>query len=224
MADRAVYDKPRDDPTRTRVRAKGDVYQQDCTMDSQQYQKMFLELVIPAVREKMPWARRVVIQHDGASPHTGKGTEDVCRAGGERTSMSWEPSSSRGDRLKVDLVRQPANSPDFNVLDLCFNRSLAVIVGKYHARSKAQIAAAVEAAWSDYDCTKIERAFEYKTLVCKAVVRAKGWNNYTLPHRRDLVNGELPKLSVDELPYIPTVPPPPPPLVPPPPPLPLSAN
>lgn len=44
------------------------MYQADSTMDNsaQQYKKMFKELVmIPAVREKMSWARKVVIQHDG---------------------------------------------------------------------------------------------------------------------------------------------------------------
>lgn len=67
-----------------------------------------------AVRRKMPWLRGepVVIQCDGASPHTGK--DNINQLNREGQKKGWD----------IRFVQQRAQSPDLNVNDLGFFRSL----------------------------------------------------------------------------------------------------
>ena len=186
------------------LREKGEIYEEDTTMDSEQYQKMFKEKVIPAIRQKMPWARRIVVQHDGASPHTGKNTEDILRESGKQSKESWLQRwcvrTSQRD-VPINVERQPPNSPDMNVLDLCFNRALACKCAKERPRTKAEIVAAVEKAWREYESEKLTRAWEYKTIVLKAIIQANGWNNYKMPHRRDLDSNNNLKTVPEDIVY-----------------------
>jgi hypothetical protein len=64
--------------------------------------------VIQAIRKKMSWlcTSGVVIQHDGASPHVGKDNDFYLACSG------WEHD------LNLSFIRQPAQSPDLNKLDL----------------------------------------------------------------------------------------------------------
>ena len=95
-------------------------------------------------RRKMWWLRKVVVQHDGASAHTGKGAEDALRAAGG------------GRRMAIEIARQPPNSPDTNILDLCFNRSLTCRVSRLPTTNKARLVAAVAAEWQRYDRQTLE--------------------------------------------------------------------
>ena len=179
------------------LREKGDVFEEDCTMNSKVYQKMYKEKLLPAIKQKMHWAKRVVVQHDGATPHTGKGTEDILKQAGKNDNANEQ---------QIELVRQPPNSPDMNVLDLCFNRALACMAAKTRPRTKDEIAKAVELAWEQYEWQRLERAWKYKSFMLKAVVEYNGWNNFPLPHYRDEdENGkvtEVGKLTVDDVPEV----------------------
>ena len=41
---------------------------QDCNMDGPLFETMLRGLVIPAIRKKMPWAKKVALQFDNAPP------------------------------------------------------------------------------------------------------------------------------------------------------------
>lgn len=62
----------------------------------------------------MPWLRSklVVVQQDGASLHTGKNNPEILNSAG--MGLGW----------LVELVTQPAQSPDLNINDLGFFSSL----------------------------------------------------------------------------------------------------
>jgi hypothetical protein len=65
--------------------------------------------ILHAIKTKMPWLRQrgIEIQHDGASPHTGKGNK--VRLNVIAQENDWN----------MNIIVQPAQSPDLNKLDLC---------------------------------------------------------------------------------------------------------
>ena len=85
---------------------KGEWYPEDCNMDGELFEELVKRDVIPAIQTKMPWAKEVAVQMDGAKPHTKAGVLTRLNALGAKKAV------------KVKFVVQPANSPDFNVLDL----------------------------------------------------------------------------------------------------------
>ncbi|CAM9174044.1 unnamed protein product [Choristocarpus tenellus] len=94
---------------------KGDVYEQDCTLDNLWCRKWCKEELLPVIKTKMPWfqGKHVVVQQDSANhPHTGKGNSEILSGAGK--SEGWS----------IRLVTQPSNSPDLNIMDQCFFRSL----------------------------------------------------------------------------------------------------
>ncbi|CAM9480170.1 unnamed protein product [Choristocarpus tenellus] len=56
-------------------RKKGDVYEQDCTLDHLWYMRWYTEELLPAIKTKMLWlqGKHIVVQQDGATSHMGKG-------------------------------------------------------------------------------------------------------------------------------------------------------
>ena len=164
-------------------------YEVDVTMDAATYVRMMKERVFHAIRRKIWWCSKVVMQHDGASAHTGKGAEDALRAAGV------------GRRMTIDIARQPPNSPDCNILDLCFNRSLACRVSRLPTANKARLVAAVAAEWQRYDSQTLERAWRYKSLILRSIIAADGGNDFKLPHRSDFAAEDLAPITAtaDEL-------------------------
>ena len=55
---------------------RGEEYEFDCTIDAEWYKDWYIDQLLPAVKKKMPWLRskRVVVQQDGAIPHTERTT------------------------------------------------------------------------------------------------------------------------------------------------------
>lgn len=70
--------------------------------------------VIPAIQDRWPdedVGRTILIQQDNTKPHLLP-TDDAFQRVVDETD------------LDIKLIQQPPNSPDMNVLDLCFFRSL----------------------------------------------------------------------------------------------------
>ena len=65
-------------------RKEGDEYEFDCTIDGEWYKDWYIEKLLPAIKTKMPWLRskRVVVQQDGATPHTGKDNPEILNSAG----------------------------------------------------------------------------------------------------------------------------------------------
>ncbi|CAM9517083.1 unnamed protein product [Discosporangium mesarthrocarpum] len=81
------------------------------TDSGERYKKLMTEEVIPALKVRMPRppGHASSVQEDGAKLHSGKGVmEAIQDAAGE----------------DIILESQPANSPDFNVNDHGFSRSI----------------------------------------------------------------------------------------------------
>ena len=85
------------------------------------------------------------------------------------------------------------NSPDTNVLDLCFFRSLGKLVSK-DERKFQQGYLGKQAFWKHvvktfhaYHTKKetMDRCWRLKSAVIKSILDANGWNDYELPHGYD---------------------------------------
>ena len=90
----------------------------------------------------------------------------------------------------IKFVLQPANSPDTNLNDLCFFRSLSKFVQEHEREIKHNTAnkdkfwnLVVEQYHKYHDRERLERCWDVKTAVTKCILDANGTNDYKLPHR-----------------------------------------
>ena len=147
-------------------------------MDGKKYVEMMTTLVFPEIRKKYAGQEKVTVQHDGAPGHSS--TEKLLVAAGLKRK--------RGQPL-IELVRQPAQSPDFNICDLAFFRALGVAVRKRRRSTMRgakrfdvdQLAEDVHQAFLDYDFEQLEKMWQHKSYVMRAVLTTTpkvGGSNY----------------------------------------------
>jgi hypothetical protein len=98
--------------------------------------------------------------------------------------------------LDCRLVYQPAQSPDFNICDLCFFPSIESLYYQIPGeKDMAAIIASVRQAFEDYDPNLLNRAFLSLFLNYNMCLKHNGCNKYKVPHmgkERLERNGELP--------------------------------
>ena len=131
--------------------------------------------VFAAIKARMPWmhAGTVVMQHDGAKPHTSIiNVQEFAVAG---ALDGWD----------IRVRTQPAQSPDMNVLDLCFFASLQRRCEqiKRHSHTVGQLVEKVEEAWAAYDWQTLDRAWKHQFDVWNSILTVDGGNQYVNPHR-----------------------------------------
>ena len=99
---------------------KDELYEKDCTCDGEWFENFLLNVAAPVIVQKYrPNALlngRVKLQMDNAGGHGG-----ATRIEEVRRELA---------KLGIDLVCQPPNSPEFNVLDLGVWRGLQALVNK----------------------------------------------------------------------------------------------
>ena len=161
-------------------RKKGDMIEEDCKLDGAKYAEMMTTKVFPAIREKYKGEEKVIVQHDGARPHSAKNTEKLLAEAGKKRK--------RGEPL-IEMIQQPAQSPDFNICDLAFFRALAVAVRKRRRGTMRgpkrfdidQLVTDVMEAFQDYSSDQLEKMWQHKSYVMRAVLTTKpkvGGSNY----------------------------------------------
>lgn len=89
----------------------------------------------------------------------------------------------RGD-WNIEVVTQPAQSPDLNVNDLGFFRSLKTRVDALKATNATleTMMEAIEAAWEDYDYSTLERIWGHQLECYRCILGEEGGNFYEAPH------------------------------------------
>jgi transposase len=156
---------------KSKYRDKGVEYMKDVPVTADFFKTMLKEKVIPAICEKMSWAKEVVIQMDNARAHIGGDLVAEMTAFGATT------------KPKVRIEMQPANSPDTNINDLCFFSSLASAVSKTQTPDPEALAKAVEDKyWTWHSTAKLAKLWQLKTAVCGCIWSNDGDNDYKLPH------------------------------------------
>jgi len=110
------------------------------------------------------------VQQDGASPHTGKGNPEILNSAG------------MGHGWLVELVTQPAQSPDLNVNDLGFFASLKSRVWGMNACSIDGLVEAIFEQYEEYDGETLERVWQSLFKVYNQTLRKMGDNDFAVEH------------------------------------------
>ena len=161
-------------------RRVGDPIEEDVKLDAKKYVEMMTEEVFPRIRELYAGEEKVIVQHDGAPGHTGKSTPKLLAEAGRKRK--------RGEPL-IEVVQQPAQSPDFNINDLAFFRALSVAVRKRRRSLMRgpkrfdidQLVDDVKQAFDEYPPEQLEKMWKHKSYVMGAVLTTKpkaGGSNY----------------------------------------------
>ncbi|KAL6615329.1 hypothetical protein ACP70R_037599 [Stipagrostis hirtigluma subsp. patula] len=155
--------------------------------------RFLIEKVLPAIRAKWPTEdanKTIYIHQDNAKPHVAATDLLFCEA-------------VKQDGFDIRLTCQPANSPDFNILDLGFFNSIETIQYKIPSKTTPELVAAVETAYQQYSVDKLNRIFLTLQCVMKEAMKCGGGNGYKIPHiRREMLQrqGQLPlQISCDYL-------------------------
>jgi hypothetical protein len=132
--------------------------------------------IMEAIRAKMNWVTgpiQIIVQQDGAPVHNGKGND----------IFFVEYGSLNEPHIKV--ITQPANSPDLNVNDLGFYRSLKSHVDAHKAidASLENMVASVHQEFEDYLPSTLTRIWAHLLNCYREIIRSNGDNIYKEPHR-----------------------------------------
>ncbi|CAN0111437.1 unnamed protein product [Pylaiella littoralis] len=153
-------------------RKRGEEYEFDCTIDAEWYKDWYIDVLLPEIKKKMPWQRskRVVVQQDGASPHTGKGNPEILNSAG--MGRGW----------LVEVVTEPAQSPDFDVNDLGFFASLKSRVWAMNACSVDELVEIIFEQYEEYDGETLERVWQSLFKVYNQTLRKMGDNDFAVEY------------------------------------------
>ena len=134
------------------------------------YQQWLIEWLLPAIKEKFPLSTRLIkIQQDNARPHIQPQDPTFLQAA-QRLG------------LNVELVYQPPNSPDLNVLDLGYFNSIQSLQEEEAPTDIDQLVELVEQSYTNLNHHKMNNIFLTLQKVMEAVILCNGSNNYKLPH------------------------------------------
>ncbi len=129
------------------------------------YRKFITEKVIPAIKRKWPGRKSDLMRCNKITPHV----MDVAE---ERQRFRWN----------IKMTNQPANSPDFNVLDLGFFRDVRFLQYEHGSRTVQELINAYNAEFDAYEPRNIDSNVTclQKCMECSPL--KQGRNRYKQPH------------------------------------------
>ncbi|KAK9671881.1 hypothetical protein RND81_12G061100 [Saponaria officinalis] len=127
-----------------------------------------------------------------------KATESVTK----EVMKAYFRAVADSDEFNIHLVFQPPNSPDLNINDLGFFRSIQSLQNEVAASNTEDLVKAVECAFETHNPSKLNKNFLSLQAVMIEIMKCKGHNSFKLPHlSKDLLErqGILPKdLTVEK--------------------------
>ncbi len=155
-------------------RAKGTLLTKSIIVTKEEYRKMIIENVLPAIEDKWPRGafapKKIFVQQDNAKPHIGISDSMFVEAAGKLKEF------------QVQIRSQPPNSPDFNVLDLGFFNSIQSLQYQEAPKSIEDLIQAVEKSFYDLDLCKLNNVYLTLQQCMIACMEQGGGNNYKIPH------------------------------------------
>ncbi|WVZ54366.1 hypothetical protein U9M48_005174 [Paspalum notatum var. saurae] len=128
--------------------------------------------VLPAIRAKWPKEdvhKPIFIQQDNAPTHIKVDDPQFLEV-------------AKQDGFDIRLICQPANSSDFNILDLGFFRAIQAIQYKKNAKTLNELIPVVQEAFLEYCPKRANRMFVTLQTVLKEAMKIKGGNKIKIPH------------------------------------------
>jgi hypothetical protein len=151
------------------------------TVDGKAWKAFVCDKLIPDIRKKMPHSRMVYVQMDSAKAHVDKRVQDAITA----VCVARRPH--------ITFVKQPTKSPDTNLLDLCFFRSLSCRIRKIAGQkgnhlSVEELCELVERLFYEaHTHEEIDKMFSIKNAVLEEIIAHDGDNTFKLPHNIELL-------------------------------------
>jgi len=135
------------------------------TVDRDAYRAMLLRFLVPAVLTKWPKdsIKTIKLQQDNAGPHV-------------RAGAFW---SGRG--LALEIVCQPASSPDFNILDFEYFNSIQALQQKRRCKSVVELVQVVKQSFVDLPRLALENVFYTLFRCMEASMLVGGLTTYVIP-------------------------------------------
>lgn len=134
--------------------------------------EMLITHIVPAIKAKWPnnsGPKVIYIQQDNARTHVTHDDEE------------WQQVYQQEDFTFI-LVQQPPNSPDLNVLDLGFFRSIESLMHKKMPENVDKMIEAVNDAFEELKPETLDDVWLSLQYVMNEVLKNKGGNDFDLPH------------------------------------------
>ncbi|XP_074373784.1 uncharacterized protein LOC141714147 [Apium graveolens] len=133
---------------------------------------MLINQIVPAIIQKWQPSegpKVIFIQEDNARTHISQADEE------------WQQVHQQGDFTFI-LVQQPPNSPDLNILNLGFFRSIQSLMHKKMPKDIDSMMNAVHEAFYQLDASTLADVWLSYQYVMNEVLKVKGSNDYLVPH------------------------------------------
>ena len=143
----------------------------DVNLDGKVWRRM-VGLIFGAIRRKMSWARSVDVQWDNAPAHNAKASTKYVKS----------ISKARAGGPDINVVEQPAKSPDMNSNDLGFYNSLDSKIPNPRPFDLDTLYSCFHTAFKKYDSQLLNKIFDTRKRILKEVLKVKGSNEYKM-HR-----------------------------------------
>ncbi|XP_021856181.2 uncharacterized protein [Spinacia oleracea] len=135
---------------------------------------MMINKLIPAIKEKWP-------------PHVGEKViyiiQDNAKAHILQSDPEWQQHYKQ-DGFTFVITQQPANSPDCNILDLGFFRSIQSHMHKKMPKTVEDLSGAVMDSYKELHPKILSNVWMTLQYVGNEILKHKGDNNYQLPHNK----------------------------------------
>ena len=174
-------------------RPRGTLEWKEMKVTKEVYRQFLHEKLVPAIKERFPRreGQTIYIQQDNARPHIQP--EEFSTKLLQQDGANLDDEERQWD---LQLYFQPPNSPDLNVLDLGFFRSLQSM--QFHVPSKdiEEMMARVRICFDEYPHNKLNNIFLTLQTCMNEIIDCDGGNHYDIVHLNKLRLerlGELPQ-------------------------------
>ncbi|KAK9668658.1 hypothetical protein RND81_13G075800 [Saponaria officinalis] len=131
----------------------------------------------------------IVVQQDNAKPHISNNDPEFVQA-------------ATSDGFNIQLQQQPANSPDLNVLDLGFFRSIQSLQYSRAAKTVDELVMNVQQVYENVKIDSLDNVWLSFQACMVEIMKRRDQNDYSLPHLKKAAArraGTLPRdLTISE--------------------------
>ena len=162
---------------RSKNHERGDIYKVPASLTANLYYDLLTKEggIIDCIKAKyrLPEGVNIIVQQDGATPHTGK------------DNLNKINEYCRNKQIPMEFIKQPAQSPDLNVNDLGLFHSLKSCVSKKLRTIKTidSLKTTVQKEYELYNSSTILKIWDHLEFVYKQIRLYKGQNTYPT-HRK----------------------------------------
>ena len=154
-------------------RPKGTLELKPRSVDKETYKEFLLSKVFPYIFEKWlghrPW--KIVPQLDNAPAHVPGDDPGIV-------------STGNCGRTSIDLVSQPLNSPDLNILGLGLFNGLQSLQYKTSPSTIEELESELNKSYEHYEPRSIDNFFLTLNKVMKCIMREHRAHAYKMPHMK----------------------------------------